>query len=98
MNEIYSIELGRQLMKPSGEIGKKVGENMNIANNAIYDLACTMIDFKDNERILEIGFGNGNFFPKYLLRKLAPIKNCYLLYIKPVNPIPVLSSGLTRFY
>ena len=65
MNEIYSIELGRQLMKPSGEIGKKVGENMNIANNAIYDLACTMIDFKDNERILEIGFGNGNFFPKY---------------------------------
>ncbi len=39
-------------MKPSGESGIKVGENMNISNNAIYSLACTMINFKDNDKVL----------------------------------------------
>jgi len=65
MNEIDPIELGRQLMKPSGEFGKLVAKNMNISSGAIYSLACTMIDFKDNDRILEVGFGNGKFFSNY---------------------------------
>jgi len=65
MSKINPIELGKQLMKPSGESGIKVGKDMNISNNAIYSLACTLIDFKDNDKILEIGFGNGNFFSNY---------------------------------
>lgn len=66
MNEIDIMELGRQLMKPSGEFEKIVGEKMNITNCAIYYMACTMIDFKDNDKILEIGFRNG----KFLLNRL----------------------------
>ena len=37
MNEINPIELGRQLKKPTGEIGLLVAENMNVANEQIYD-------------------------------------------------------------
>lgn len=65
MNEISPLELGKQLMKPSGKSGIMVGKTMNISNSAIYSLACTMIDFKDNDKVLEIGFGNGAFFFNY---------------------------------
>lgn len=65
MNIIDPLELGRQLRKPSGSLAKSVAENMNTANTAIYVFGCTMLDFKDGERILEIGFGNGMFFSKY---------------------------------
>jgi ubiquinone/menaquinone biosynthesis C-methylase UbiE len=65
MTELESIELGRQLKKPSGDIGKLIGENMNIANSAIYSLIFDMINFKNNDTVLEIGFGNGKFFSRY---------------------------------
>jgi SAM-dependent methyltransferase len=65
MNEINPIELGLQLKRPSGESGKIIGENMNISNCSMYSFAFTMIDFKDNDKILEIGFGNGEFFTNY---------------------------------
>lgn len=59
------VELGQQLMKPIGERGIIVGENMNVSNVEIYSLACTMMDFNDNDKILEIGFGNGRFISYY---------------------------------
>lgn len=65
IDELNPIELGRQLMKPSGEQGKLVGENMNIANSSIYSNAFKLIKFNDGERILEIGFGNGKFISNY---------------------------------
>lgn len=65
MSEINPIDLGRQLKKPTGEIGLKVGENMNSSNNQIYDFLLSTIDIKDNSKILEIGFGNGKFISKF---------------------------------
>lgn len=65
VNKIDSIELGQQLRKPTGEKGIIVGENMNASNVEIYSLACTMVDFNDNDKILEIGFGNGRFISYY---------------------------------
>jgi SAM-dependent methyltransferase len=65
MSEISPIDLGRQLRKPSGELGLKVAENMNSANNAIYDFVLSKIEMKDNDRILEIGFGNGKLISKF---------------------------------
>jgi ubiquinone/menaquinone biosynthesis C-methylase UbiE len=65
MNVINPLELGQQLKKPSGESGKIIGENMNISNCSMYSFAFSMIDFNDNDRILEIGFGNGEFFSNY---------------------------------
>ena len=65
MNEINPIELGRQLMKPTGETGLKVAENMNVGNNQIYDFVLSQFDMKDNATILEIGCGNGKFISKY---------------------------------
>ena len=65
MKEINPLELGRQLKKPTGEIGLKVGENMNSSNNQIYDFVLSSIDIKDNFNILEIGIGNGKFISKF---------------------------------
>jgi ubiquinone/menaquinone biosynthesis C-methylase UbiE len=65
MNEINPIELGKQLKKPTGEIGLIVAENMNIANEQIYDFVLSQINMSDHSKILEIGCGNGKFISKY---------------------------------
>jgi SAM-dependent methyltransferase len=65
MNEINPIELGRQLKRPTGEIGLIVAENMNIANEQIYDFVMSQISISDHSNILEIGCGNGKFVPKF---------------------------------
>ena len=65
INEIHPIELGRQLKKPTGEIGLVVAGNMNIANEQIYDFVLSQINIGDNFKILEIGCGNGKFISKF---------------------------------
>ena len=65
MNEINPIELGRQLKKPTGEIGLQVGESMNVANNQIYDFVLSHLSIRDNSKMLEIGCGNGKFISKF---------------------------------
>ena len=65
MNEINPIELGRQLKKPTGEIGLLVAENMNVANEQIYDFVISHLTMRDNAKILEIGCGNGKFISKF---------------------------------
>ncbi len=56
--------MARQLRKPSGAMGNKVGEMMNKANAFLYDFAFDCMKIKHGEAILEIGFGNGIFFEK----------------------------------
>ncbi len=56
--------MARQLRKPSGAMGNKVGEMMNKANGFLYDFAFDCMKIKHGEAILEIGFGNGIFFEK----------------------------------
>lgn len=65
MSEISPQDLGRQLMRPSGKLGLKVANNMNSANNEMYDFVLSEIELKNKERILEIGCGNGKLISKF---------------------------------
>ena len=40
MNNLSPIELGRQLMKPTGDAGLEVANRMNATNNSIYNFFC----------------------------------------------------------
>jgi SAM-dependent methyltransferase len=64
MSAISPTELGRQLMKPEGENGLKVAENMNVTNEKLYDFVLEHFIISNNDKILEIGFGNGKTIPK----------------------------------
>lgn len=65
MSEITNIELGRQLMKPSGETGLQVAENMNVTNVKLYDFVLSHLEINNDDKILEIGFGNGKTIPQF---------------------------------
>lgn len=56
--------MARQLRRPHGMAGGKVGKIMNRANEFLYDFTLNVMRPSDNESILEIGFGNGKFFEK----------------------------------
>lgn len=58
--------LAAQLRRPSGILGKKVGEKMNRSNAALYDFALQNLRLAPGESVLEIGFGNGKLFPRLL--------------------------------
>jgi ubiquinone/menaquinone biosynthesis C-methylase UbiE len=59
----FSI-MTKQLRKPSGLLAKKVSNKMNDINEVVYDLTLESMGLKDNDAVLEIGFGNGKFFDK----------------------------------
>lgn len=63
-------DLAKQLRKPEGEAGITTGINMNKGNAPMYELTFSLMDFADNEHMLEIGFGNGKFIPDLLLKAL----------------------------
>lgn len=56
--------MARQLRKPAGAFGSKVGHMMNKANEFLYDFTINTMQLTGEEKILEIGFGNGKFFDK----------------------------------
>ncbi len=56
-------QMAAQLRKPHGVMARKVGERMNAANRTLYDGAWQALDLGEDMRVLEIGFGNGLFFP-----------------------------------
>ncbi len=59
-------EVAQQLRKPQGEFGIKIAENMNHTNKEMYDLMFESLVITEQANVLEIGFGNGFFFPKYI--------------------------------
>lgn len=54
--------IAEQLRKPSGAFASKIGKKMNTVNKPLYDLAFDVMQLKDHDQILEIGFGTGAFF------------------------------------
>jgi ubiquinone/menaquinone biosynthesis C-methylase UbiE len=52
----------KQLRKPTGLLAGKVGNEMNKTNRFLYNFTIKTMQLKNNESILEIGFGNGKFF------------------------------------
>lgn len=65
MSEISPIELGRQLMKPSGDLGSNVANKMNVTNEKLYDFVVSQMQMLEGDKLLEIGFGNGKLIPKF---------------------------------
>ncbi len=63
--------MARQLRKPDGVMGKKVGEMMNKANSFLYDFTLGEMTLQSGEQVLEIGFGNGLFFEKVMTQAHA---------------------------
>lgn len=57
--------MARQLRKPGFGGGRKTGRMMNKANDFLYERIVSLINPKAGNQILEIGFGNGNFFSKF---------------------------------
>jgi ubiquinone/menaquinone biosynthesis C-methylase UbiE len=68
----FSI-MTKQLRKPSGLLAGKVSNKMNEVNEVVYDFTLENMNIKENEAILEIGFGNGKFFNK-LFAKARNVK------------------------
>ena len=63
----YDIKaLAEQLRLPNGELGIKVGENMNKGNRLMNLETISQLGLNDNDNVLEIGMGNG-FFVKDIL-------------------------------
>lgn len=61
--------MASQLRLPSGVLAKLTGTSMNKANFQLYQLTLENLQLQDGDRVLEIGFGNGEFFP--MLNSLA---------------------------
>lgn len=59
----FSEYIGSQFGNPRGFVGKVCCIIMNVINNAMYVKAVSLIDVKSNQKILDIGYGNG-----YLLK------------------------------
>ncbi len=65
MTEEQYKGLAAQLRQPHGEFGLQVGNNMNVGNVHINKKTIELLDLSANDRVLEIGMGNG-FFVKDL--------------------------------
>ncbi len=64
--KIEPKELASQLRKPSGIVGKKVGEQMNEGNKQICRNTYKVLAPSEGDKILEIGMGNGLFIKELL--------------------------------
>jgi len=90
--------IAQQLRKPTGDFAKITGEQMNYFNEFLYDSVIDLMQLKNNESILEIGFGNGKFFNK-LFSKADNLQISGLEYSKEmieeanINNQSAISSG-----
>ena len=66
-------QMAAQLRRPHGLMARKVAQRMNNSNRPLYDGAWKALDLRDGMRVLEIGFGNGLFFPE-LAQKAKGLK------------------------
>ncbi len=57
------LQMAGMLGKPEGEVGRAVGEMLNRVNANITSAVYQRLMLRDNDRILEIGFGNGRLLP-----------------------------------
>lgn len=73
MNETTYQQIASQLRKPEGEEGIKTGEWMNRGNELMNKAAIAALQIANNDRILEIGMGNG-FFVKDIVSVHESVK------------------------
>lgn len=58
--------IAAQLKNPHGLFAKKVALKMNESNKNLYSLVLDNMCSVDGDKMLEIGFGNGNFFMDFI--------------------------------
>jgi SAM-dependent methyltransferase len=63
LSNLTPAEMAGMLGKPEGEVGSAVGEVLNRVNANITSAVYQRLMLRDNDRILEIGFGNGRLLP-----------------------------------
>lgn len=56
-------EIAAQLRRPNGDLGRIVGENMNVSNRLLTERAFARLHVAPGDRVLEIGPGNGQLVP-----------------------------------
>ena len=61
-------ELAKQLKNPHGKLGKEVADRMNHSNKPITEFTYSCMSLKPNDKLLEIGFGNGKLL-QFLFQK-----------------------------
>ena len=59
-------KVAAQLRKPDGEAGREIGALMNDGNGPMNRHTLAVVDPQPNDRILEIGMGNGHFVKNIL--------------------------------
>ena len=64
MNEEELRQIAVQLRLPHGEVGVGIGERMNVNNGLMNRWAIEQLAVQPDDRILEIGPGNGRFVPE----------------------------------
>lgn len=62
-------EAARQLRRPEGEEGVKMGLQMNRSNRLIYEMTMDFLALKPGDAVLEIGMGNGHFVKELFQRE-----------------------------
>ena len=58
-----AAEAAKQLRRPTGEDGVKMGIQMSKANRLIYEMTLGFLQLKAGDHVLELGMGNGHFIP-----------------------------------
>lgn len=66
-------DLAHQLSNPQGEAGIETGKQMERTNANMIARTIDILNIKENEKVLEIGFGNGSHVG-YLLNKAAGVQ------------------------
>lgn len=59
-------QVAKNLRKPEGSMGLSVANDMNKGNANFYKQLIKLVGWKNDLRVLEIGFGNGNHIPELL--------------------------------
>lgn len=68
LGSLKNKAVAAQLRKPNGPMGQKVGEAMNRSNAPLYEFVLEKMAIQPADEILEIGYGNGNFFSELFLK------------------------------
>ncbi len=58
----FDKKMAKQLRRPHGRLARHIGDRLNVSNKELHSFMLAQIDIKNGERILEIGYGNGNFY------------------------------------
>ncbi|MEX2363304.1 MAG: methyltransferase domain-containing protein, partial [Balneolaceae bacterium] len=80
--------IAAQLRKPSGSYAREIASSMDKVNESQFDLTLEKMKLKNNESILEIGFGSGSFMEKLF-------QETYGLHVTGIDYSPQMVSLAT---